>query len=212
MSEQTDIWVLGSGKSLDFVPEGFFDGRTVVATNSAADRLGIYDRAEVYTHSHYHSEAYAIVDKHPNAEVWAPEGDWGFAGKPERLHDRIHFYPHPKTRYDFDPSRASVKGGLIVSSTSLHGSMHLACQLGANNIFLVGADCGTLDGEANVQGYVSGDLVRENPGEMLARWNDHLIEVKRWLMERYPVSIMSLNPFVNFNLENHIWSGTRRTQ
>lgn len=204
-----DVWVLGSGPTLDWVPLDFWDGRTIVATNRVADRLGLYDRANVITHTHYHEDAKFIADKYPEAEVWCPEGDGGHAGTPDWDRSNVRFYPHPPTRFNFDPAKAWKDDGLIVGSTSLHGAMHLACEIGATTVFLSGADCGRLDGVTNMAGYVSGDLVHNDPDAWMARWDAHLRLVKGWLLTLFDVSIVSLNPFVNLNLEGHTWTGVR---
>jgi len=78
--------------------------------------------------------------------------------------------------------------------------MHLAAWLGASNIVLVGADCGTIDGDGRVKDYPSGHAP-------WALYNQHLLRMKQWLRENYSVEVYSLNPFVNFNLEGHTFQG-----
>lgn len=202
----SDVYVLGSGPTVDHVKPSFFDGKRVISVNSAADRMGIHGTANVTVHTHYHAEGLRLARKYPGNVVWMPEGDAGHAGKPtERLPNTV-YYPHHPTHYEFTPR---VKGaGLIVGSTSTHGAMHLACRSGARNVILVGIDCGTLDGQANVSGYDSGDLIVNDTAMWLARWEEHLRIVKAWLVQRYDVSIHSLNPFLNMNLEGHLWKGS----
>jgi hypothetical protein len=205
-----DIWVLGSGATLSHVNPEFFRGKIVVATNRVAERMGLYDMRDVkvYTHTHYHAEdAVPLARQYPRHLFFAPNGEQGHAGLPQES-DRLRnitYYPHQPTKYGFTVEEAwPPVGGLIVGSTSLHGSMHLACVMGARNVILVGADCGLLDGRTNQGGYVSGNL-RSDPLPFLARWNQHLIEVASELREVYGVNIYSLNPFVNLNLEGHEW-------
>lgn len=202
----SDIYVIGSGPSLNFIDPDFFTGKRVIAVNSAADRLGLYDKAIVSTHTHYHDEGLMLADKYPSSYVWMPQGDQGFAGEPKALRPNVTYYPHPPTRYDFNVETAVSDGGLIVGSTGVHGAMHLACLFGASNVILVGCDCGRIDGKANIDGYVSGDLATNDSGYWLARWDRHLREVKAWLVDKWGVNVYSLNPFVNFNLEGHTWS------
>ena len=207
-----DIYVLGSGATLTHIDPGFFDNKTVIATNRVAERMGLYERGvQVYTHTHYHHEdALPLADKYRGYLFFAPEGDQGFAGQPTTRHEQIIYYPHTPTVYDFNPWRqAPPAGGLLVGSTSLHGSMHLAAHMGAANIILAGADCGLLDGEANQTGYRSGNLYEADEQwrlEWLSRWEQHLRLVKAWLQEQYPVRISSLLPFLNPNLEGHNWT------
>jgi len=201
-----DIYVLGSGTTLGYIRSRFFDGKTVVSTNNAAARMDLYYRdCTLITHSHYHSDIYPLAEEHPNHVFYAPEGDQGFAGKPERLMSNIHFYPHPATKFDFKVEESVHPDGFLVGSSSIHGSMHIAATMGAQTIILVGADCGMLDGMTNMEGYVSGNL-RENPRMWLDRWEEHLRMVKAWLQDHYDVDIYSMNPFLNLNLEGHVWS------
>jgi hypothetical protein len=78
--------------------------------------------------------------------------------------------------------------------------MHLAAHLGASTIILVGADCGTLDGEHRVKDYPDGD-------KLWALYNKHHKLMKDWLEQNYSVKIHSLNPFINLNLEGHTFKG-----
>lgn len=204
-----DVYVLASGPTVTYIEPGFFDGKTVIAVNSAAERMGIYDTATVYTVSHYHFELLSLARKYPRSHFYAPEGDGGHAGQPSELRHNVTYYPHPPTRYEFSVEDAVHPDGLIVGSTSLHGAMHLACRIGARNVILVGADCGLLDGETNEAGYKSGNLEHGDVLDWLARWDQHLQEVKAWLVGEYGVRIYSLLPFVNANLEGHRWEGSR---
>lgn len=207
-----DVYVLGSGPTVGYIDPWFFTGRVVVATNRVAERLGLYDMpCTVYTHTHYHAEdAVPLAREHPKHWFFAPNGDQGHAGMPleaDRLRN-IVYYPHQTTRYDFDVDAAwPPTGGLLVGSTSLHGSMHLACLLGARNVILVGADCATLDAATNQAGYQSGNLRVEDPLPWLRRWQQHLMMVKHKLEDVYGVRIYSLLPFANGNMDGHVWQG-----
>lgn len=205
-----DIYVLGSGATLNFVDAGFFHNKIVIAVNHAAERMGLAKCTE-YTHTHYHDEAYAVATERPHSTVFTSEGDQGYAGKPdaEMLELRnLVTYPHVPTQWDFDIERSwPPEGGLLVGSTSVHGAMHLAAHMGAATIMLAGVDCGTLDGAVNQGEYVSGVWVAEHAAAVLARWEQHLREVKRKLLEQYPgLRVYSLNPFVNLNNEGHTWN------
>ena len=202
------FYVIGSGATLDHVDPGFFVGSNVIAVNEAAVRLGLYSMdVNVHTFSHYH-EYTALAEQYPGHRFHMPEGDQGFDGKPSVTPPNVVFYQHYPTVFDFDPSKKWPAGGILVGSTSVHGAMHLACIMGATNIILVGVDCGLLDGKTNHGEYVSGNLATtDDLYGWLARWDDHLRQVKRVLVEEYGVRIYSLNPFVNLNLEGHTWRG-----
>lgn len=211
--EGEDIYVLGSGASMDFIEPAFYDGKTIVATNLVGHLLGII-QPWVYTHSHYHVNALEVATAHPESIVVAPSGDRGFSGTPETLLPNVIYYDHVGTGAEFNVENAWHGTGLIVGSTSIHGSMHLAAYMGAANIILVGADCGLIDGRSNHGKYVneygltsSGDLLTSDALTWLGRWDRHLREVKRKIQEVYGCGVYSLNPFVNFNLEGHSFTG-----
>jgi hypothetical protein len=208
-----DIYVLGSGASMDFIDQKFYDHKTMVATNLVGHLLGIIS-PWVYTHSHYHVNALEVATAHPESIVVAPLGDRGFSGMPETRLPNVIYYEHVPTVPQFDVDAAWHDTGLIVGSSGIHGSMHLAAYMGAANIILVGADCGLIDGRSNHGKYVdeygrtsSGDLLTSDALMWLGRWDRHLREVKRKIQEVYGCGVYSLNPFVNFNLEGHSFTG-----
>jgi hypothetical protein len=100
----------------------------------------------------------------------------------------------------FDPYKHAKDDEIVFGSSSIHGSMHLAAWMGAKNIMLVGADCGSIDGQHRVDQYPSG----HQPWDL---YNRHLMRMKAWLNDKYSVEVYSLNPFVNFNLEGHTFQG-----
>jgi hypothetical protein len=211
--EGEDIYVLGSGASMDFIEPKFYSGKTIVATNLVAHLLGIVSPT-VYTHSHYHVNALEVATAHPECIVVAPLGDRGFTGTPTTWLPNVIYYEHVGTGAEFDVEHAWHDTGLIVGSSGIHGSMHLAAYMGAANIILVGADCGLIDGRSNHSKYVdeygrtaSGDLLTGDAIHWLARWDRHLQDVKRKLKDVYGVNVYSLNPFVNLNLEGHVFTG-----
>jgi hypothetical protein len=211
------FYVLGSGPTVGLIHPSFYDGEHVVATNLVGERLGLYDRAEcqtLLTHSHYHEDTYRLAESYPQYMFWTPQGDRGFEGKPGRTDlPNVFHYPHKPTEYDFTVAKAWPDNptGLVVGSTSVHGSIHLACKFGATHIILVGVDCGMLDGQVNQHGYLSGNLAANSPMEWLKRWELHLRQVTNRIQQEYEVRIHSLNPFLNLNLEGHKWQGVDPT-
>jgi hypothetical protein len=206
-----DVYVLGSGATLDYVDPYFFDGKITVSTNLVGALLGIRGTT-AYTHSHYHVNALEVAEKHPESIVVAPMGDRGYAGKPKHFPMNVVYYEHVATGQEFDVNRSWHESGLIVGSSSIHGSIHLAAHMGARNIILVGADCGYLDGKTNHSKYMnefggtqSGDLLNDT-AHHLARWDKDLRMVKEKMIEVYGVRMYSLNPFVNLRLEDHVFT------
>ena len=105
---------------------------------------------------------------------------------------------------------------LISTSSTLLSAVHLAYYMGANNIILVGHDCCKINGESNFKSYYKdigikyGDHVK-NVDEWKNKYNDWVskiesqtIYIKNILKNNYKVNVVSLNPFVSYNLEGNI--------
>ena len=193
------VWVVGSGKSLTFVDPAFFDDKVTVSINLSAR---LHNFTPTYLFSHYHQ----VVAENLNAQSVAVtlERDtlsnerWGDAP------DNVCFFPHASSKpagVKWDPYlKPPLPDSLVYGSSSLHGAMHLGAHMGARFLMLVGADCGTIDGEHRIAGYPDGNkpwLVYEH----------HNRKMKQWLRERYGCDVYSLNPFLNFNLEGHTFEG-----
>lgn len=193
------VWVTGSGRSLSFINPGFFDDKVTVAVNLSARLHGF---TPTYLFSHYHENISINLD--PDSVGVTLERDtltnksWG--NPPQN----VAFYPHESSEpagEGWDPyRRPPLEGSLVYGSSSLHGAMNLAAFLGARFIILVGADCGTLDGEHRIADYPDGN-------KPWAIYEQHNRRMKQWLKEHYGCDVHSLNPFLNFNLEGHKFEG-----
>ena len=194
------IWVLGSGPSLNFLEPHFFDDKTTVSTNLSAHTLGFVPD---YVFSHYHHEARkmeASIAVVTLARDTVTQESWeGETLKHVVLIEQDDYNP-PGSSWNPLTTHPPKPYSLAYGSSSLHGSMHLAAWLGAAHIVLVGADCGTLDGEHRVAGYPDGD-------KLWALYNEHHKLMKDWLVREYGVTVYSLNPFINLNLEGHKFEG-----
>jgi hypothetical protein len=195
------LWVLGSGPSLNYIDGAFFDDKVTVSTNFSARALGIHPH---YAFSHYHHNAESLLADSSCVVTIEHDTITQSLWQDEQPH---HLVLAP-TQYDKPPGSAwnpitSHKPGLdqiAYGSSSLHGAMHLAAHLGASHIMLVGADCGTIDGEHRVKDYPDGD-------KLWGLYNKHHKLMKDYLQENYAVKIYSLNPFINLNLEGHTFEG-----
>jgi hypothetical protein len=195
------IWVLGSGPSLNFLDASFFADKIVVATNFTGQALGI---KPAYVFSHYHNDLSEVL---PESGIGVTLAKSHITGEPFPDSDNPKIvlveqdsYTPPGESWDPFTTHPPRADSLAYGSSSLHGSMHLAAHLGAAFIVLVGADCGTIDGEHRVAGYVPG----QTPWAIL---NKHHKAMKDYLQDNYGVRVYSLNPFINFNLEGHTFNG-----
>jgi len=210
--EGQTIWVFGSGTTLEFLDPAFFDDKVCVMTNLVDEHFPV---AEFYLFSHYHPAVKRQLDNprmlhaftHDLCSTrWSGtlhygEGENCFGvPAPENVTINTLSFTEPPGS-GFDPFRHTTANELVFGSSSIHGSMHLAAHMGAWNIVLVGADCGTIDGVNRIAGYPAGDT----PWRL---YNNHLVAMKRWIADTYGANVYSLNPFVNFNLEGHTFQGS----
>ena len=198
------VWVLGSGKTLDYVDRTFFDGKTVVATNHSWK--GKADHAYVCS-NHWGTEPAAWLVL-PEVEDVPPQDAYR-GPKPEG--DRVVFVPTIPQKYsDFTPNRDwPEQGRMVVGPTSLHLSLHWAVWLGAAHIVLVGADCGTIDGRNNADGYYTREVEEGAAAHFHHRLWERTLNEMAEKIRNLGVSVHSLNPWVTFNLEGHSWEQRR---
>lgn len=198
------IWVLGSGPTLNFIDPEFFDDKTVVTVNWVGRTFGL---KSFYAFSNYHCED--VIDTFgPGLSVAVmlardtlTQQPWPDTPPDNVVFSEAHNYSPPGSSWD--PYKMPPPPGQIVyGSSSIHGATHLAAHLGAKTIILVGADCGHIDSEQNIDGY---PLPTETFSFRV--WNAHSIILKRWLKEHYGCDVYSLNPFINLNLEGHKFHG-----
>ncbi len=194
-------WVLGSGKSLDYIPDSFFHDKLIVATN-----MTFANRLETgFVCSNY----------------WADADSWGVpCVMPENRsvpdyvamtkQDSPHaiYVPTIKQKYSaFNPAADwPERGRFVVGPSSIHLSLHWAVWLGVSHIVLVGADCGFIDDENNFTEYyddLETELTLAHAHHRL--WETVLVNMANKIRNQ-GVSVHSLNPWVTFNLEGHSWS------
>jgi hypothetical protein len=199
--EGETVWVLGSGPSLNFLEPSFFDDKITVSTNFSARVLGVKPD---YVFTHYHDDALDLLTDSELvvtlARNWRDDSLFPEADNPAIVLCEQDSYRPQDTNWDPITTHRPRKDSLAFGSSSLHGAMHLAAHLGADHIVLVGADCGTIDGQHRVNGYMGG----ATPWDM---YNKHHKLMKDYLVQEYGVQVYSLNPFINFNLEGHTFHG-----
>jgi hypothetical protein len=195
------IWVLGSGPSLNFLCPQFFQDKITVSTNLSARTLGFVPD---YVFTHYQEDAKDLLTDSrivvTLAKSWRDGSPFPKPQDPDIVLVEQDSYTPPAEAWspETHPPR---KDSLVFGSSSIHGSMHLAAWLGASHIVLVGADCGTIDGENRVAGYPPGG---DTPWSI---FNEHHRLMKEYLIQEYGVTVYSLNPFINLNLEGHTFNG-----
>jgi uncharacterized Rossmann fold enzyme len=201
-----DIYVIGSGGSLNYLDPGFFDGKITIGIN----RVALVWRPTTYSVTKYHEHADTLVEAGHTTVVSAHQ----HGNKAKRV---LHAHEHPD-RYIFDHNNnqgpkwlpehwPTEPDQLVASWSTITSGMHLAAYLGAANIILVGVDGGQMGDAVNVDGYYSGsdDFV-----DSVRRYEVQTLQVKAELIRRYGVRIYGLSPFINPNLEGVPYIGANR--
>jgi hypothetical protein len=200
-----DVYVLGSGGSLNFIDPKFFHKKITVCVND----VGVtYLPTTKYVVTKYHPEAISYAQQLPDTNVVVSRGSLGgphYAALP--VLKNLYTFDHNINR---DASTSVVTdwpledGSLYVSWSSITSAMHLSAYLGAKNIIMVAHDCGELDDKSWVDGYVYDTWDKTKVEEAKQRnkqFEIQSIAVKGKLKQLYGCNVYSLNPFINYNLE-----------
>jgi hypothetical protein len=206
-----DIYVLGSGATLNFINPIFFKNKITICVNEVGQE---YLPKTKYVLTKHHPEAIKHAEKMPRTKVIVSFGDCGnqYAKTLPDLPNLYGFYhkqnmcEHARVDRDWPDQEA----GLYVSWSSITSAMHFAAYLGAKNIILVGHDCGELDGQTWVKNYGYEFGNQSDMAEAKQRnyaFEVQSIAVKQKLKNLYECDIYSLNPFINYNLEGISYRG-----
>jgi hypothetical protein len=205
-----DIYVLGSGASLNFIDKSFFKNKITVCVNEVGI---VYLPNTKYVLTKHHPEALRHAKSMPKSKIITSLGDCGeqYSTTPPKS-ENLYFFTHNINKCEHANTKDWPQGesGIYVSWSSITSAMHFAAYLGAKNIILVGHDCGELNNSSWVENYGyenahPGDLYGAKQRNLL--FENQSIDVKNKLKELYNCNIYSLNPFINFNLENVPYRG-----
>jgi hypothetical protein len=194
------IWVLGSGASLQHISPSLFTGQTVIATNFSGTTAGL---EWFYSVGHHHSDADRIAALRPDLLVFTPTVEQlpPADRSPARASaPNVVFVPTTDQHYgNFNPAEhwPTDDDRLVVGPTSLHMAMHLAVYMGASDIVLVGADCGSFDDASRIADYPDPD------GHLHFGLWTRTLEAMAEKIRSLGVGVHSLNPWVTLRLEGH---------
>lgn len=192
------IWVVGSGRTLQYVSPRFFDDKQTVCVNYAGVVHGL---RRFWSVSNHHDDAQAIAEARPGLPVitsqveQVPSGD--STGVPATASNilRVPTIDQPYGAFTTEQHWPNDPYLFTVGPTSLHLAIRWAWFLGAAHIVLVGADCGDIDGEGRIADYPPGLLP-------YAVWESTLRDIAGRLRQE-GVGVHSLNPWVSLALEGH---------
>lgn len=192
-----DIYVIGSGASLNYLQPSFFENKIVVGVNLAYRFFPC-----TYVVAHHHNIAAQILADHQNLVI--SEYDCCVKnGKTIDLPGFYYLYKHKDQAYSkTDFSALDDPEMLITGGTTAINGVGLAWHLGAKNIILAGFDGVTVNGKNNIEGYYG-------PATNVNRQIHHSRKTYPWLLNACNhirsrgVNVISLNPFINYKNDGH---------
>lgn len=200
-----DIYVLGSGPTLNFIHPSFFNGKTVIGVNQIYKYCKcqyIVRKESKFLKESLESGATVVMSKYNS-------GNFSNELNPSTDPNVIIFGHLNNQHMEIDTSVVG-RDVLAVSFSTITSAIHLAAYMGAKNIIIVGHDCGLLDDKMTMDNYY--DSIQDTPWQDWSQYKTWLkviesqtIKLKKSLIEIYDCNIVSLNPFINFNLEGHVY-------
>lgn len=192
--ENFDAFVVGGGKSLDYYPKGFFDGRLVLAVNQAS-RIVPCDFI-VRKENSERGDVPVIASKYKAGCLDLAENDADY------IFDHNH-----NTCSTINVSGLHPRGDkIIVSWSTITSAIHLAVYMGARAVFLAGHDCATIDGEQTASGYYDG-VKRLTQEQDYDQWLSVIAPqtafLRDYLYSEYKIPLISLSPFIGLKHEGH---------
>jgi len=199
-----DIYVLGSGPSLGYVSERFFNDKIVICVNNTIDFVSKAQHLYLVAKEPTIKMQEQIREK--NGILVTCERRFGAKGETNQI-------LHPYYTIFFKPEEGSSKYGVCQitrlerAASTIATAIHLAGFMGAKAVMLIGHDCGTLDGQVHVEGYDKSEAV--TPESYYPKWmkqfcvEQQTLVLKQILKAKYGTEIYSVNPFINFGLEGH---------
>jgi len=199
-----DIYVIGSGPSLDYISHSFLKDKILICVNHTVSHVS--EARHIYLLSKEPTTGMQKEIRQKGGILVTCERKFGGT---KGLKNRIKYPAHTAL---FNPKCGSMldteqKVSLELSHSSLLSAIHLAAFMGCKAIILVGHDCGTLDDHVHVSNYNTTQA--QTPNSQYEKWMrgtcvEHFaIMAKDILRVKYDIAVHSLNPFINFGLEGH---------
>lgn len=196
-----DAWVIAAGPSAGFIDPDFFREKLTIGINFTwrnfpADYVVIKEQYAIQEALDAGKTVVASRYNLGNPDYTENQGEGDF----------LIFEHKNNNILSLDLSVMGSDDHLVVSYSTITSGIHLAAFLGAENIILVGHDCGTIDGETKMPGYYKSEYQQTNPGfyrRFIGQIEPQTLAVKQKIREVYGARIYSLNPWVNLGLEGH---------
>jgi hypothetical protein len=208
--EGEDIYVIGSGASLNHLDPSFFDGCVTIGVNQ------VYKYYPNCTYLVRKEMKFINEARATGSKVVFSKYDSGNYNNPLNTqlctppNDECYFFEHLNNQHTEIDTSVIGTDKLVVSFSTITSAIHLAAYMGATNIYIAGHDCGTVDGKWTVDGYYDG--IQDTPWQNWEQYKAWLkiiegqtVKLRDALKRHYGCNVVSINPFVSLNLEGHVF-------
>ena len=225
-----DIYVLASGKSYDYFPSTFFDNRITIGVNQMSQlrSCNYAVRKEIAA-----ACVQETLSNEKTTTLFLSIGSGGSAdtnnlnmietynGGELLATGRVVMFSHAKNVRTVRDVLPTDPNSLVVSWSTITTAIHLAAHMGARAVYVVGHDCGTLDGETNCSHYHTTETMKgkwKHPARHAKGYPIWLNEIEKdtaklrtLLMAKYGCHVVSLSPFVGLGMEGHEYRKHRKS-
>lgn len=211
-----NVYVIGSGKSIDFYPDGFFEDKLTLGINKVWKYFNV--DYSVFTHKNILFEAVEAKQK-----CLVSDFDIGENSKtPNHAENYLNAgcWIYPVNEYSFSSNLMKAEDGetIVTGQTTAIPTIHLAAYMGAKNIFLCGIDGVYINGEYNFTRYIKDQrnyFLNQLDVERQEQWKNEynrfaktsmieMIALRTKLKQIYGCNIMSLSPFVSMRADGNL--------
>lgn len=210
-----DIYVIGAGPSLDYLPSRFFLNKHTIGVNEAYKKFKCDFTVVIHKYIYPYFGTGRVCQRLPLAQTIIDDGQrvvvsknsCGLCFELNDLKGDYFVFNHLYNKGDkVDYSVLDSEDSLAVGASASLSAIHFAYYLGAGNIILCGLDCGVMDKALFSDGYEADRSYSRSYCEFFNRSLNLVNEQTKQfadLLREKGVSVVSLNPFINFRLEEH---------
>jgi len=205
-----DIYILASGKSVDFYNDDFFDNKIIIGVNQVYKKVwcDYFVRKEVkFIKQSLDTNSIVIVSEYDSGNLNSGNDKLN-TNKIE--HENLYYFEHLDNKHTQIDTSVFGTDKIVVSFSTITSAIHIAAYMGAKNIILIGHDCGTINGDMTFNGYYTN--INDTPWQNWDQYKSWLkviesqtILVKKEIKKTYNANVVSMIPFVSLNLENNLY-------
>lgn len=200
------IYVLATGKSAEFVDPSFLENKIAIGVNEAWLKFGRYLTYNIRKESERSIDAYAsgipLIMSNHNCGVLA-----GSLNEIVGATTPYYIFEHDDNtilnpNYDVINPESDL---IVVSYSTITSALHVAAYMGAQDIIIIGHDCGSINGETRLTGLPSALGGEDFHWRFLGDIEPQTVEVRERIQREFNCFVYSLNPWLNFGLEGNVY-------